>query len=421
MTNYISTFQGKQKKFNWSAFIYVLIVLFCFYPYEFNSVYLPFLPEEVYVTAGLFLILTVFILIVGKCDLSPLRSVMGVVLMQLLGFFMVGIVHMNIFPVLDKSLYLILALALMLLASNRVGMIHFFKKYNGWILLMAILGCVAFLLVELVNYRPLFYVPDRADGRPIFNYILTFSKSDEFNVGIMRYAGFFDEPGAMAYWGIYALVINRLFIKNKWLETILGIALLLTLSIGYFIQYAAFLLLFHVFGKNKGQTIVLAALIIAVVGWINMTRDTADSEIYDRTFGRIESLFNESRESPNTIAVGDRAIYTENAIREFKEHPLFGTPRTDVNVGNNIYETLAMYGVIGSFFILFPFLLLVIWGFKYKDLTLLKCSIVILLGFTHRPFHANILSFFIIYCLLVMYQQMRLRQEAVYPVYLTNS
>lgn len=411
MSNTISQGQSGRKKFRWVPFLFVLAVLLCFYPYEFYSIYLRFLPDDIYITAGLFLILTVFILIVGKCDLSPLRSVMGVVLMQLLGFFIVGIVHMNIFPVLDKSLYLILALALMLLASNKVGLIHFYEKYNGWILMMAILGCVAFFLVELINYQPLNFVPDRADERPIFNYILTFSKSDEYNVGIMRYAGFFDEPGAMAYWGIYALVINRLFIKNKWLETILGIALLFTLSIGYFIQYAAFLLFFHVFGKNKGQSLVIAVLIFAVISGITMTRDTANDEIYNRTFGRIENMFNESKESSNYIAVGDRATYTENALREFKDHPLFGTPRTDVSVGNNVYETLALYGVVGSFFILFPFLLLVIWSIKYKDLTLLKCSIVVLLGFTHRPFHTNILSFFIIYCILVMYQQMRLRTE----------
>lgn len=421
MNNTIGYSRTGQNRFSWVPFLFVMAVLFCFYPYEFYSMYLLFLPEDTYVTAGFFLMLTMFLLMVGKCDFTPLRYVMGAVMMQLFGFFIAGIVQRNILPVLDKSLYLILALALMLLVYNRVGLERFYDKYNRWILIMAILGCVAFFLVELINYQPLYYVPDRADGRPIFNYILTFSKSDEYNVGIMRYSGFFDEPGAIAYWGIYALVINRLFIKNKWLETILGIALLFTLSIGYFIQYAAFLLFFHVFGKNKGQSLVIAVLIFAVICGVTMTRDTTDSEIYDRTFGRIESLFSESQESSNTIAVGNRATYTENAIREFKEHPLFGTPRTDVNVGNNVYETLALYGVIGSFFILFPFLLLVIWGIKYKDLTLLKCSIVIFLGFTHRPFHTNILYFFMIYCILAMYQLMRLRQKSEYQEQLTNS
>lgn len=422
MAKTITTLQAKQKKFKWWAFFYVLAVLFCFYPYEFYSFYLLFLPNESYITAIIFLFFTVFLMmLVGKRLTPTLHLVSGVVLMQLFGFFITGVAHANLLPVMDKSIYILLALALVSFVCNCVGLVRFYEKYNRWILIMAILGCVTFFMVELNNFQPLYFVLDRADGRPIYNYLLTFSRSDEFNVGIMRYAGFFDEPGAMAYWGIYALVINRLFIRDKWFETILGIALLFTLSVGYFIQYAAFLLLFYVFGKNKGHSLIIAFLILAIIGGISMTRDTADSEIYDRTFGRIENMFNESRASSNTIAVGDRATYTENAIREFKEYPLFGTPRSDVNVGNNVYETLAMYGVVGSFFILFPFLLLVIWGFMYKDLTLLKCSIVILLGFTHRPFHANILYFFVIYSILVMYKQTGLRQKSASQDQLSNS
>ena len=172
--------------------------------------------------------------------------------------------------------------------------------------------------------------------------------------------------------------------------------------------------------KRWGQTLVLTVLIFAVVEGINMTRDISDNEIYERTFGRIENMFNESRESSNTIAVGDRATYTENALKEFKEYPLFGTPRTDVRVGNNVYETLALYGIIGTAFVLYPFLLLLIWGFKYKDYDLLKCSIIIILGFTHRPFHTNILYFFILYCIIVMYKQKRLRHNSQPHLYTAN-
>ena len=408
--NIVTSLQGK-KKFNWGAFLYVLAVLFCFYPYAFNSFYLLSLPEKSYITASVFLAITVFLLAVGKSNDSVLRLVSGVVGMQMFGFFITGVVHTNLLPFFGNLVNIVLALTLVLFVNSRIGMVHFFEKYNRWILLMAILGCVAFFMVELISFQPLYSLPDRNDGRPIFNYLLTFSKSDEFDIGIMRYAGFFDEPGAMAYWGLYAMVINRLFVNNRWIEIILGVCLLFTLSIGYYIQYAAFLLFFYVFGKKRFQTLVISILLIAVIVGVNMTKDTLNSEIYDRTFGRVEVLFGESRETNTMIAVGDRAILTENALKEFKENPFFGTSRTDVNVGNNVYETLALYGIIGSAFILFPFILLVIWAFKYKDLSLLKCSIVILLGFTHRPFHTNILYFFIIYSILIMYKQMRLHQQ----------
>lgn len=409
--NNSSTISSIRKKFNWWAFLYVLVVLFCFYPYEFSSIYQLPLPESSIITAAVFFILTIFLIIAGRKNTTTLNSVSSVFFVQFMGFFIVAVAHMNFLPFFDKILSMLLAVSLVMFVDNRIGLVQFFEKYNRWILLMAILGCVAFFLVVSINFQPLYAVPDKADDRLIYNYILTFSKSDEFSIGIMRYAGFFDEPGAMANWGIFALVINRLFIKNKWLEIILGVSLLFTLSIGYFVQYAAFLLLFHLFGKNRGRILLLVVLLFAIIGGVDMTRDATGNKIYESTFGRVENYFNQSRESSNRLAVGNRATYTENAIKEFKKNPLFGTSRTGVEVGNNVYEPLALYGIIGSVFILFPFILLVIWGIKYNDPDLLKCSIVIILGFTHRPFHANILSLFIIYCIIVMYKQVRLCQQ----------
>jgi hypothetical protein len=409
------------KKFKWWAYLYVLLVLFSFYPYEFKSVYLPFFLAENYAIGACFFALTGLLLLTRKIKLDKFHSLAFVFLVQWIGIFIIGIAHGNYLPAIGISINMLLAFALVVFVDSLLNWDVFFDKYNKWILIMAILGCIVFFLVLIFNIQPLSIAIDIADGRPIFNYFLTFSKSDVYYTGIIRYAGFFDEPGAIAYWGVYALIINRLFIGKRRLETILAVSLLFTFSIGYYIQLLAYLVLFLVTRKNIIQSIFLTFLVGFTVWSISMTKDTVNSEIYDHTFGRIESLIEESQNESSIIAVGDREELTKNAIKAFKENPLFGTSRTDVRVGNNVYETLALYGIIGSAFLLFPFMLLIVWSIKNKDYTLLKCVVVISLGFTHRPFHTNVLSFFIIYCILVMYQQMRLRSKSAYLSYQTNS
>ncbi len=398
----------KTKTFKWWAFFYVLVILFCFYPYEFYSVYFPILPDKSLITGSFFIVLTIPFLLIKKIETSTIYSVLAVFFVQWIGFFIAGIAHRNIYPILGNSINMLLALVLVLFISSYLGLRDFYEKYNRWILLMAILGCVTFFLVITINFKPFFLVLDRADGRPIYNYLLTFSKSEEEWSGIMRYSGFFDEPGTIACWGMYAMIINRLFIKNHRIEIFLAVSLLFTFSIGYYIQLVVYLFFFFISKKKIGQNIILAFLIGMVIWGISMTKDTNNNEIYNQTVGRIERIFDQSRDNSNTIAVDDRASLTENARKEFLENPLFGTSRSNVKVGNNIYETLALYGIVGATHILFPFILLIIWGIKYKDYTLLKCSIVIILGFTHRPFHPNVLYCFVLYSIIVMYKQKRL-------------
>lgn len=398
-----------QTKKYWGIFFYVLFVLLCFYPYEFYSFYFLFLPTKTYITTIILLLLTTVLASVQKRAIPIQRLLLSVLAVQFFGYFLAGIVHGNILGSIDNLLTMFLAIVLVYLIDNTMGFVTFFKRYNKWILLMAVMGALTFFLVSFFGMQPFSYAQDRAgglEGKTLFNYILTFTKSDETIIGLIRYSGFFDEPGAMGYWGMYALVINQLFIKDKRLEVVLIISLIFTLSMGYYIQVVAFLLLYHVSSKNIGQGFLIFALIALVVVGIRSTEGTENNELYERTFGRIESIQNDAKYGAG-LAVDDRESYTQNALREFQENPLFGTSRTDVVVGNNVYETLALYGIVGTVFILFPFILLLIWSIKYKDLELFKAVIVIVLGFTHRPFHASLLYFFIIYCIVLMYARYR--------------
>lgn len=51
------------------------------------------------------------------------------------------------------------------------------------------------------------------DMRP--GYFFGLFTTNTYFGGLVRNAGFYDEPGALAFWGIYALIINKMFVKTQ--------------------------------------------------------------------------------------------------------------------------------------------------------------------------------------------------------------
>lgn len=388
-----------KKRKSWLVFIYVLLVLICFYPYEFYSTYFLFIPNEAtYLTAFLALVTGVLFLFNQRRFRSSITIL--VVFIQFVGFVLVTMAHGG-GNITSPLIRMILALLLVfLIESSEGGLVGFFVKYNWWILLMAVLGTIAWALQLFVGLSPLQSFVERAGGLTMYNYGLTFTKSDLMNSGMIRYAGFFDEPGAMAYWGLYALLINKLYIKDNRLELILSISLLFTFSLGYYIQLVVYLLFFSS-GHNKRSTRFIL-VIISVFVVIAITRLDLDSDLYKSSIGRVAEAMSESQENEDVFMADNRAGYAENAKAQFLNNPLFGSSLGE-DMGNNIYENLARYGIIGCLFILFPYLCIFIISIKYKEWDLLKCGIIILLGFSHRPFHNALLYYFIMYSIITMY------------------
>lgn len=397
------------KSKNFFVFAYVLIVLICFYPYEFCSVYLRFLPDKSYLTAFAFFIITATLLFVSKARMKSINALTTIMGGQMFGFFIVGIVHNDILTAIGNAIMMGLAALLIVFIDSKGGLVDFIKKYNTWIVFMAIAGTATWVLATFRGFEPFYVIPDRADTRPIANYLLTFTKSVDVTIGSMRYAGFFDEPGAMAYWGTFALIINKLFVKNQRLEIILIVCLLFTFSIGYYVQLFVYYILFYLKKKNIG-TALIALLVVGVFAFAVMqTEGTQYNAVYDRTYGRVLDIIEAKDATSTALGVENRKEMTELAKKEFFENPLFGTSRKDIYITDNVYEPLALYGIFGSLFVLSPFIMLILWSLKNGDHNLLKANIVIWVGFAHRPFHNYVLYFFILYLIIVMYKQSRSR------------
>ena len=108
------------------------------------------------------------------------------------------------------------------------GFLTFVKMYDTVILLMCIGGCLTFFGVFLFNMQPI-RLYENLDTRT--GYFFGLSCTNMLIGNIIRYSGFFDEPGAIAAWGMVALLYNRLVYKNIKFENILIIALVFTFSL----------------------------------------------------------------------------------------------------------------------------------------------------------------------------------------------
>lgn len=391
----------RTRRKEWVVFIYVLLVLFCFYPYEFNSVYLQFLPKKSYYTAFAIFIPTILFVIMAGGKTIGNKYLLPFALIQVFGFTLVNIAQGSFKNIFSTSIYIVLAYSLVILVDKGGGVVSFIKKYNIWILIMAVLGVLAWVLVTFFGLSPVSVAIDRGDERDIFNYGLTFSKTIQYGFQTIRYSGFFDEPGAMGYWGMFALLFNKVFIKSRKMEWVLIIFVSFTFSMGFYLQLLVYLIVFNVNVKNLGTSLVILVTVAIGVALLYNTKGTEYNWFYEMTIGRVETIIDAADSAGSALETDNRAEMTQLAKKEFHANPLFGSS-TGEYILDNIYEPLARYGIIGSAFILFPFLALLFGAIKRKDYELFRLMLVLLISFVNRPFHNFILYYFMLYCLIVM-------------------
>lgn len=261
------------------------------------------------------------------------------------------------------------------------------KIFVYWITLQCVLSVLGFLLCLTGGFQPLSTF-EEMDGRTGYNFGI-FTTNTFFGI-FVRPAGFFDEPGALACWGMYAMILNQLIVKKKWIEYTLMGTLFVTLSLAYFIQLVMFLFFFY--GRHFKKLIIPLFLIAIVAGWII----SQDEVFYEHTVGR----FGYDKRSGEFVG-DNRAELRKNAKSVFLTSPIIGVgASTMVNVygkkygdmSGNIYTFLATDGILGLLVMWAPYLyLFFVYGRKNKSV---RCGTLILFaGLMQRPFDYNQLLF----------------------------
>lgn len=298
---------------------------------------------------------------------------------------------------IDRIIFLLFSCEFFILFYKEELLRSFLRVYNNIILLMAIGGVIAFFLVLFGVLQPLFeYI--NIDGRS--GYFFGFTFTNTYFGNIIRYAGLFDEPGAMAYWGMFAIIINKLFFKNSKYEIVLAMCLCFTFSLAFFIQILVYILLFHIDIHNFKNTILVLLLITGISFCFYKTKDTS-FDLYEYTFKRLEI-----DESTGLLEGDNRTELADNAKDIFINNPIMGIgPKTASEFGTTItdnpFETLAVDGIVGTIITYLPLLLLLFLNFTNKSI-IIKIVIILAIGYAQRPFHYNCLHYLMLFSLYKM-------------------
>lgn len=359
--------------------IFVILMLLSAYPYIFDTIL--GIPEEKIMNIVFFaLSIVVFMSTSGKWMKYDIVNLSFVV--QCVAWLFFSIYHRDS-SYYTRIFFLVFTYIVLQILFRRQSVVKFGFAYNNIVTLQAVLGAVAFILV-FVGVLPPLYEFARG-GRIISFYGLTCTNITVGN--FIRVAGFFDEPGALASWGIFALIINKIIYDNRKIELFLIISLFFTFSAAYFILLPLYLLFFYRFNTKKIiiSLIVLIPLIFLGIKVLN------DNEYFRWiTIERFEGGEVRSK----------RMDYADEALIVFKKNISMGQGGRKLEeqfegVNDNPYEILAKDGIIGYIITYLPLLLLCI-KFR-KNRNVLFGSLILFICYQQRPFHINEMHHFMLY------------------------
>lgn len=372
----------------WHRYVWCIVYLSILLttPYVFMQ-FLP-VPSEKIILVMMFALLLIPFVIKGKFKLPPLGFNFCIIA-QVVCWLMYYFIH-NDASYITRIFYTIFVFAIVTAVSNFGKIEDFVKQNNALVCLQAVLGLFAFLLVFVGVISPIFNFQN-VDGRTAYCYGLTCTNAIFGN--IIRPAGYFDEPGALAFWGVYALILNYLFIKNNKIEIALIIGLLSTLSMAYYIQLILYLVFFKI--KFNYKSMILVTVIVGICSYIYMLGP--GDTLYQLTYGRFEA------DQYGNIET-NRDILTEKAKLLYHRNPIFGNGAENIEKGeyiaDNPYETLATDGIVGTFIIYLPLIVLILRNLNRKDI--IFGVIIIAVGYLQRPFHIVILHYIMLYVFLYL-------------------
>ena len=329
---------------------------------------------------ALFAVCSIFVLFHrGGIVPSPISNC---IIFQVVGWFFYSMIHF------DSSYYtriFLLAITFLLLRiqSNSHDWKGLARVYNGWLSLQIVCGTLGVILVLIGILHPIYRFIE-LDGRP--GYFFGLFTTNTYIGGLVRNAGFFDEPGALAFWGMFAILINKICFDNKLIEAVLIIGLVSTASVAYFIQLALYLLVFY--RKKTWKLILLVTLIYIALRIVS----SSNQDMYNAIFGRFQF-----DETTGSFAGDNRSMLFRRCWDIFCDYPIFGIgARTLASpeiaqsygfVGANFFLNWASDGLIGAFITYAP--LYLIFKFGRHDEKFASIWLIIIVGMLQRPYDST--------------------------------
>ena len=370
----------------------ILLMQFCAYPYVFYILFN--LPGENIMGVVFFGIIALYLIFSNRNTGSVRvpRQIITIMVMQALTWLFYSLLYYDT-SYLTRIFFIALTLLGLSMLCKKASVMHFAKVYNIVITVQAVLGVIAFFLVFVNLLKPVFSYSyeNSLNFRYLNCYILTCSNAVTGN--FIRIGGFFDEPGAFAFWGMFALLSNKLLFDNRRIEILLIISLFFTFSAAYFILLPIYIVCFYSSRIKSIIAVLLVAIPLLLV-------------IYN-TFSNNESFLSYTTERFEGGQIkSQRYELAEHTKKIFYRSPIFGVGAknlyNDFHSTDNQYEILAKDGIVGFIVTYLPLFFIALKYRKRKEV--LFSSIILFLDYMQRPFHINEMHFFMIFffCLFVM-------------------
>lgn len=328
-----------------------------------------------------YIILTVlaFVYVIRKGGKVP-SPIIAILCAQALCFSVYYIIY-NDSSYLTRCFFLLICFFLLSIQMGKTKM-EFLDTYVGWLSLQAFMGGIGFILVIMGVLRPLSTFREFDGHIGEFYGLFTTTVSTD---SLLRVAGFFDEPGAFAFWGFIALLVNKLFYENKKVERVLLLGLISTLSMAYYIQLAFYAFFFY---KNKISKLILPlALFLGLLSVIA----SYSPEMHDAIYGRFQY-----NKTTGTLQGDNRTEHAAVCLDIWKSSPIIGVGASKVNeigdsmgvfVGANHAYSLAQDGLLGQIFLWLPLLYIFKLGAKQRKFR--YASYLLFIGFLQRPYDST--------------------------------
>jgi len=408
----MATFFSRYGKIKEETLASIGIWTICLAGYPFCMRYAFGYPFMVPLCIGLCLL--IFLLFSRRQSLSIDKVILSVFFVLLCFWILQMLFRLDI-AYISNIFQVFIAAVIYLTVINFIGIKHMARQYANFMVINCICGSAIAIILLFHNFPPLFqYIPH--DGRWSAFYYLTFTNVvyDLGNISIIRYSGLFDEPGTVALFSMYALLMNRIILKNKKIELLLIILPILTFSLAHIITVIIYIILFHL---KRARTIVVFILLIGIsYSALEYSKDTDYYRLYDMTIGRMQ------KDDDGRYVGDNRSNINENAKIYFKESPIFGKGKSffennEENIGGISFYG-ALYGIVGYIFI-YIILIYMIYICVFKGgifsiwLDGVKCCLIIIVNLFQRPDVTNVFQLFsIVLCMLCIYDVINRHEES---------
>lgn len=382
------------------AYLYTIVVFFTIASYLLSSypiIFCQFLPIPSITIITVLTIGLLAILLIFKRNLTAFIPAFNIVVVVQIATWLFFTLYHSDSSYVTRIVFIVAAyLSLLAIHNCNGGILRFAKLYNYAILMMAVCGMLCFFLVLLFSFQPLFEFQN-PDERTAYFFGLTCTNS--YYGDVIRYAGFFDEPGAMAYWGVFALLFNRLFFRNSVYEKILIVSLAFTFSLAYYIQLIIYILLMK--SLTLKQYILAFIILVTAFFIISEFENSEYGRIYDMTISRMEY-----DSSDGTLEGDNRSELAVNARKYFEKAPIMGNGARKMGMlegtraADNPYEILAKDGIIGFLVTYSPLILVLL--LKLNNREILFSILILAAGYMQRPFHVNCMHCFMLYMFVLL-------------------